>query len=84
MLIVTTPKYYNFTRHQMHDAFNMDFSEFKKSVIVLIYTDVNYKWMLIDESSYHAKGCDFELRYRILIHKMKGWLYEHRRKKKAE
>jgi hypothetical protein len=84
MLVVTTPKYYNFTRHQMYDAFNMNLSEFEKSVIVLIYTDVNYKWMIIDESLYYAKGCDFELRYRILIHKVKGWFHEHWKQKKKK
>lgn len=74
MVIVTNKKNKDRTIKYCKQFYNLSTEEAIQRLIILKYTKIDYVFMIIDTSLYKAQGFDYELRFRILLLKLKFFI----------
>lgn len=74
MVIVTNKRNKDKTIKYCKQLYNLSTEEAIQRLIILKYTKIDYVFMIIDTSLYKARGVDYELRFRILLLKLKFFI----------
>lgn len=74
MVIVTNKRNKDKTIKYCKQFYNFSTEEAIQRLIILKYTKIDYIFMIIDPSLYKARGVDYELRFRILLLKLKFFI----------
>lgn len=74
MVIVTNKRNKDKTIKYCKQFYNLSTKEAIQRLIILKYTKIDYVFAIIDTSLYKARGVDYELRFRILLLKLKFFI----------
>lgn len=74
MVIVTNKRNKDKTIKYCKQLYNLSTEEATQRLIVLKYTKIDYVFVIIDTSLYKARGVAYELRFRILLLKLKFFI----------
>lgn len=74
MVIVTNKRNKDKSIKYCKQLYNLSTEEAIQRLIILKYTKIDCVFMIIDSSLYKARGVDYELRFRILLLKLKFFI----------